>query len=51
MYFASYAGNTPYTVQKNTSEVIKSLEEIPKPLIGWFKDNEIRLNPDKYNYF
>ena len=46
--FTSHADdNAPYNVQRNTSKVVKSLEEISKPLIEWFKDNEIRLNPDK----
>ena len=39
MYITSYDhDNAPYTVQKNTSEVAKLLEEISKPL---------KLNPDK----
>ena len=46
-YFSSYAGNNPYTAQKNTSEAKKSLEEISKPLTEWFKDNKMKLNPDK----
>ena len=47
-YFASYADdNTTCIVQKNTSKTIKSFEEISKPLIEWFKDNEIKLNPNK----
>ena len=28
-------------------EVIRTLEQIPKPLIKWFKDNKMKLNPDK----
>ena len=46
-YFSSYAGNNRYTAQKNTSEAKKSLEEISKPLIEWFKDNKMKVNPDK----
>ena len=34
MYFATYADdNTPHTVQKYISKVVKSLEEISKSLI------------------
>ena len=47
-YFAPYIeDNTLYTVQEDTSEVVNSLEEISKSLIEWFKDNEMKLNPDK----
>ena len=45
-YFASYADdNTPYT--RNVEEVIRTLEQIFKPLLQWFKDNKMKLNPDK----
>ena len=47
-YFASYADdNTPYTVNENTEEVIRALEQISKPLLKWFKDNKMKLNPAK----
>ena len=47
-YFASYADdNTPYTVNENAEEVIRTLEQISKPLLQWFKDNKMKLNPDK----
>ena len=47
-YFASYADdNTPYTRNKNAEEVIRTLEQIFKPLLQWFKDNKMKLNPDK----
>ena len=47
-YFASYADdNAPYTVNENTEEVIRSLEQISKPFLQWFKDNKMKLNPDK----
>ena len=47
-YFASYADdNTPYTVNENTEEVIQALEQISKPLLKWFKDNKMKLNPAK----
>ena len=37
-YFAGYADdNTPYTMQKNANEIVKSLEEISKLVIEWFK--------------
>ena len=46
-YFTSYAsGNTPYTVNENTEEVIQILQHISKPLLQWFKDNKMRLNLD-----
>ena len=47
-YFASYADdNTPYTVNENTKEVIQTLEQIFKPRLQWFKDNQMKLNPNK----
>ena len=47
-YFASYADdNTPYTVNENAEEVIRTLEQISKPLLQWFKDNKMKLNSDK----
>ena len=49
-YFASYADDkTPYTVNENAKEVIRTLEQISKPLLIWFKDNKMKLNPDKYH--
>ena len=46
-YFASYAdGNTPYIVNKNAEEVIRTLERISKPLLLWYKDNKMHLNLD-----
>ena len=30
---------------KNTSEIVKPLEKISKPLIVWFKDGKMKLNP------
>ena len=37
-YFAGYGDdNTPYTMQKNANEIVKSLEEISKLVIEWFK--------------
>ena len=47
-YFASYADdNTPYTANENAEEVIRTLEQISKPLLQWVKDKKIKLNPDK----
>ena len=47
-YFASYTDdNTPYKANKNAEEVIQTLEQISKPLLQWFKDNKMKLNPDK----
>ena len=47
-YFASYADdNTPYTVNENAEEVIRTLEQISKPLLQWFKDNKMKLNSDE----
>ena len=47
-YFASYGDeNTPYTVNENTKEVIQTLEQIFKPRLQWFKDNQMKLNPNK----
>ena len=44
--FASYADdNTPYTKKENAEEVIRTLEEVAKPLLKWFKDNKMKLNP------
>ena len=47
-YFASYADdNSPYTINKNTDSVTKSLEELSIPLLSWFKENKLKLNSDK----
>ena len=47
-YFASYADDkTPYTVNENAEEVIRTLEQISKPLLQWCKDNKMKLNSDK----
>ena len=49
-YFASYADdNSPYTINKNTDSVTKSLEELSIPLVSWFKENKLKLNLDKCN--
>ena len=47
-YFASYADDSsPYTVNQNAEEVIRTLKEISKPLLKWFRGNKMKLNPDK----
>ena len=47
-YFASYTDdNTPYTVNENAEEVTRTLEQISKTFLQWFKDNKTKLNPDK----
>ena len=47
-YVASYANDsTRYTVNENAGEVIRTLEQISRPLLQWFKDNKIKLNPNK----
>ena len=44
-YFASYADdNIPYTINRNTDSVTKSLEELSIPLLSWFKENKLKLN-------
>ena len=47
-YVASYANDsTRYTVNEDAGEVIRTLEQISRPLLQWFKDNKIKLNPNK----
>ena len=49
-YFASYADdNTTYTENENAKEVIQTLEQISKPILQRFKDNKMKLNPDKWH--
>ena len=44
--FSSYADDiTPYTIKENAEEVIRTLEEVGKPLLKWFQDNKMKLNP------
>ena len=38
-----------YTVNENAEEVNRTLKEISKPLQKWFRDNKMKLNPDKYH--
>ena len=46
--FASYAdGNTPYTIGNDMEDVIFKLQNSSKILFQWFKDNQMKVNPDK----
>ena len=36
-----------YTINLNTDSATKSLEELPLPLLSWFKENKLELNFDK----
>ena len=46
--FASYADHiTPYTQNDNVDQLIRTIEEISVRLSKWFKDNKVKLNPDK----
>ena len=47
-YFMSYAvENTLCIVNENVQEVIRTFKQISKPLLKSFKDNKMKLNPDK----
>ena len=48
MYFASYddVGSTQ-KLQNNISQVGKSLEEVWKPLVKWFKYSQSDIDPHK----
>ena len=46
--FASYADdNTPYTIGSDIEDVIFKLQNSSKILFQWFKDNQMKANPDK----
>ena len=46
--FASYADdNTPYVMGNSVKEVINSLKEASDELFYWFRDNQMKANPDK----
>ena len=48
--FSSYADdNTPYVCELSLDEVIISLENIATRLLNWFRDNEMKANPDKFH--
>ena len=39
--------DTPYKKNKNIDQVIRTIEETQILFSYWFKDNKIKLNPDK----
>ena len=44
---ASYADDkTPYTTGNSIEEVIQKLENAAKMLFQWFRDNQVKANPD-----
>ena len=48
---ASYADdNTPYTTGNSIEEVIQKLENAAKTLFQWFRDNQMKANPDKCDF-
>ena len=50
VYFISYTDdNTPFAVEDNIKDVMRSLKEVGENLITWFSNNQIKLNPDKCN--
>ena len=49
--FASYAGgNTPYVVGNNMEDVIINSQNALLTLFQWFCDNQVKANPDKWNF-
>ena len=49
--FASYADdNTPFLVGNDLDEVIFKLQNASITLFQWFKDNQMKANPDKCNF-
>ena len=49
VYFSNFAcDNTVYTARNSTEELIKVLETESKSAIGWFKMNDMIVNPDKF---
>ena len=48
----SYADdNTPYVIAVDINGVIASLEKASKALFGWFENNLLKSNADKFNLF
>ena len=46
---ANYAGDsTPYCTDFKISEILIKLEDAAETLFQWFKDNRMKVNPDKY---
>ena len=49
--FASYADdNTPFFVGNDLDEVIFNLQNASITLFQWFKDNQMKANPDKCHF-
>ena len=49
---ANYADdNTPYCTGLKISDVLIKLENAAETLLQWFKDNRMKVNPDKYHLF
>ena len=47
-YFANYADDIPpYSVGRNTTEVLKNLYGFTKKLFTWFANNHMKANDDK----
>lgn len=47
-YFASYAIKTS-TKKGNFDQVIRNIQKISIPLLQWFENEKIKINPDKCN--
>ena len=49
--FANFADDTaPYVIKDNIEVMIKSLEVYIYELQKWFKENSMKLNPDKFQF-
>ena len=49
--FASYADdNTPYATGNSMDDVVLKLENTSKTLFQWFKNNQLKANPDKCHF-
>ena len=49
VYFANFADdNTIHAARNSIEELIKVLETESKSAIGWFKMNDVMVNPDKF---
>ena len=49
--FVSYADDkTPFFVCNDLDEVIFKLQNASITLFQWFKDNQMKANPDKYHF-
>ena len=48
---ASYADdNTPSAVGSNIEELIVKLQNVSKTPFQWFNDNQMKSNPEKFNF-